>query len=71
MKRNDIKKYKGFFKLEGIDVMFLNGTSFEDCRQFKPDLTIKEYNKAIGKKEVKKEKVKYSDKSLKKNFDNK
>jgi len=71
MKKNDIKKYKGFFEINGLDVMFLNGTSFEDCRQFKPDLTISEYNKAIGKKEVKEKKEKYLDKSLKSEIKNK
>jgi hypothetical protein len=63
------KVLKGFFFIEGLDVMFLDGTPFNECKQIKNDLTIEEYNKAIGK--IVKSKVKKSfkkdikDKSLK------
>jgi hypothetical protein len=62
---------KGFFKIDSIPgVMFLNGTSFEDCKRINNMLTLEEYNKAIGKKSEKiklsdkKDKTKKSDKSL-------
>lgn len=62
-----MKKVKGFFFIGDFDVMFLNGTSFNECKQVKNDLTIDEYNKAIGKKEVKKKSFKkdIKDKSFK------
>jgi len=67
-----MENYKGFFKIPGLDVMFLNGTSFEQVRLFKNDLTIEEYNLAIGKKVVKKSlKKDFEDKSLKKKFSDK
>jgi hypothetical protein len=69
-----MKKVKGFFFIDGFDVMFLNGTSFNKCKQVKNDLTITEYNKAIGKKEVvkkKSSKVKKEDKSFKIDLDDK
>lgn len=70
---------KGFFKIESIPgVMFLNGTSFKDCKLINNNLTLKEYNKAIGKKSEKiilsdkKDKTKKTDKSriLDKKIDN-
>ena len=52
-----------FFKLKSIPgVMFLNGTSFNECKVINNALTLKEYNEANG---IKKEKVKMSDKKEK------
>lgn len=63
-----------FFKLPSVPgVMFLKGSSFDDCKKINANLSLKEFNKATGVKEikVKKEKVKLSDKRDKRKLEDK